>query len=146
MASAAIGTVAVTALLVAGLALYLIIIAANLAKISSALDTVYKAVEGIANQVKPAPGVVGAIATDVGAIQGALHGLIALATAAPAPAPVPAPAAAAAAPVGGGVDASPSRIAAATAVASAPASSGRRAAGSAGRNRPNLPPPVHRRH
>ncbi len=140
MASAAIGTVAVTALLVAGLALYLILIAANLAKISRALDTVYKAVEGIANQVKPAPGVVGAIATDVGAIQGALHGLIALATAAPAAAP------AAPAPVAAGVDAPRSRGAAATAVAAAPAVSTRRSAASAGRSRPNLPPPVHRRH
>jgi hypothetical protein len=121
-------------LLVAGLALYLILIAANLAKISAALNSVYKAVEGIANQVKPAPGVVGAIATDVGAIQGALHGLIALATAAPAPA---APAS-----VPAGADAPPPRVA----VAAAPAVSTRRSSGAAGRSRPNLPPPVHRRH
>lgn len=126
MAPAAIGTVAVTGLLVAGLALYLIMIAANLAKISASLNTVYRAVEGIANQVKPAPGVVGSIAEDVGAIQGALHGLIALATSAPAaPAPAAPPVAA---------------------PAPAPARTPARAAVSSGRSRPNLPPPVHRRH
>ena len=54
MAPAAVGTLAVTGLLVVGLALYLVVIAANLARISSALDSVYAAVEGIAGQVKPA--------------------------------------------------------------------------------------------
>ncbi len=120
MAPAAIGTLAVTGLLVAGLAIYLIMIATSLQKISATLSTVYGAVDGIANQVKPAPGVVGSIADDVGAIQGALHGLIALATSQPPAAPAP-PA--------------PSRRA-------APAAAGT----SSGGARPNLPPPVHRRH
>jgi hypothetical protein len=137
MASAAVGTLAVTGLLVAGLALYLIMIAANLHKISKSLDTVYGAVAGIAGQVKPAPAVVGAIADDVGAIQSALHGLIDLATSAPPPAPAaPAPAPAAMAP-----SAAPAPAAAA-ASASAPRRP-LRAARLGGR--PNLPPPVHRR-
>jgi hypothetical protein len=76
--------------------------------------------------VKPAPGVVGSIARDVGAIQGALHGLIALATGGAAPAP------AAAAPA-------PSRGPARSARSSAPAAP-------AGRGGPNTPPPVHRRY
>ncbi|MDQ1392462.1 MAG: hypothetical protein QOF30_1439 [Acidimicrobiaceae bacterium] len=122
MAPAAVGTLVVTAVLVAGLAIYLIMIATNLQKISAALDVVLGAVTGIAGQVKPAPGVVGSIARDVGAIQGALHGLIALATGGAAPAPA-APAA-------------PSRSSARAAAAPAPS----------GRSRPNLPPPVHRRH
>lgn len=98
MAPEVAGLLAATALLVVVLALYLIVIAVNLKKISEALDIVLSATVGIANQVKPAPGVVGSIARDVGAIQSALHGLIALATggaapAAPAAAAAPAPAA-----------------------------------------------------
>jgi hypothetical protein len=127
IAGPAVGTLVVTAILVAGLAIYLIIIATNLAIISKALDSVLAAVTGIAGQVKPAPGVVGSIARDVGAIQGALHGLIALATGGAAPAPAaPAPA--------------PRRGAAAARSAAAPAPA------SGGRVRPNLPPPVHNRH
>lgn len=120
MAPAAVGTVVVTGILVAGLAIYLIMIASNLATISRALDSVLAGVTGIAGQVKPAPGVVGSIARDVGAIQGALHGLIALATGGAAPAP-----------------AAPAPAARGRAAAAAPAPSGR--------SRPNLPPPVHNR-
>jgi len=127
IAGPAVGTLVVTAILVLALAAYLIIIATNLAVISGALDKVLAAVTGIAGQVKPAPGVVGSIARDVGAIQGALHGLIALATGGAAPAPAaPAPA--------------PSRGVRSSARAAAPAPA------SGGRVRPNLPPPVHNRH
>jgi hypothetical protein len=82
-------------------------------------------VTGIAGQVKPAPGVVGSIARDVGAIQGALHGLIALATGGAAPAP--------AAPVRAATTRSPR-----SSLAAEPASGQR--------SGPNRPPPVHRRH
>lgn len=126
IASPAYGTFAVTAVLVLALAIYLIMIATNLTTITRALDQVLAGVEGIANQVKPAPGVVGSIARDVGAIQGALHGLIALATGGAAPAP------AAPAPARG-----PARSSARS--AAAPVATG-------GRVRPNLPPPVHNRH
>lgn len=124
IAAPAYGTFVVTAILVLGLAAYLIIIATNLAVISKALDSVLAAVTGIAGQVKPAPGVVGSIARDVSAIQGALHGLIALATGGAAPAPAPA-----AAPARG-----PARSSARPASAVA-----------TGRSRPNLPPSVHNR-
>lgn len=125
MAAPAVGTLVVTAVLVLALAIYLIMIASNLTIITNALDSVLAGVTGIANQVKPAPGVVGSIARDVGAIQGALHGLIALATGGAAPAPAPAPAR------------GPARGGRAAAPAAAP---------STGRVRPNLPPPVHNRH
>jgi hypothetical protein len=129
MAPAAIGTVVLTAVLVAGLAVWLIVVATSLQKVSGNLDIVLGAVTGIAGQVKPAPGVVGSIARDVGAIQGALHGLIALATGGAAPAPPPPPRATATRVASRG---STSSLAA---VDDAPAQ----------RSGPNLPPPVHRR-
>src|ERR1700722_19510673 len=73
MAPAAVGTLAVTIFLVAGAAIWLIMVAVSLHQITFQLDTVLKAVTGIAGQVKAAPGVVSAIARDVGAIQSALH-------------------------------------------------------------------------
>jgi hypothetical protein len=86
--------------LVLGLAIWLLIVATSLTEIEGKLNIVIKAVTGIAGQTKPAPGVVGAVARDVGAIQGALHGLIALATGGAAPAPA-APARATAPPARG---------------------------------------------
>ncbi len=121
MAPAAVGTVAVTIFLVAGAAVWLILVSINLQQITHQLDTVIEATTGIAGQVKPAPGVVGAIARDVGAIQGALHGLIALATGGAPAAPAP--------------TRSPARASAASASA-APAQ----------RSGPNRPPPVNRRY
>jgi len=121
MAAAAVGTIAVTIFLVAGAAVWLIMVAVNLQQITHQLETVQEAATGIAGQVKPVPGVVSAIARDVGAIQGALHGLISLATSA-APAPGPRPARAAA------TTAAP--------VADAPAP----------RSGPNRPAPVNRRY
>ena len=132
MAPAAVGTVVLAIFLVAGVAVWLIAVPVKLQQITHSLDTVLDAVTGIAGQVKPAPGVVGSIARDVGAIQGALHGLIALATggapapAAAAPAPAPAPAR------------TPGRRVASSAAA-APADAPEQRSG------PNLPPPVHRR-
>jgi len=92
MAPAAVGTLAVTIFLVAGAAIWLIMVAVSLHQITFQLDTVLKQVTGIAGQVKAAPGVVTSIARDVGAIQSALHGLIALATGGGAPGPGRAPA------------------------------------------------------
>ncbi len=129
MAPAAVGTIVITVILVAGLAVLLTVIATSLSQISRTLDTVLGAVTGIAGQVKPAPGVVGSIARDVGAIQGALHGLIALATGGAAPAPAPAPA-------------RPTRVAARS--AGAPSSLDA-APEPARRSGPNTPPPIHRR-
>ena len=138
MAPAAVGTVVVTGILVAGLALYLIMINLSLHRISTSLDSVYGAVCGITNQLQPAPGVVESIATDVGAVQGALHGLLELATGdLPHAAPPPVPAAVAA------------PVPAAVAAAAPPTEP--EPVGAAGKptfrtSKPNLPPPVHRRH
>jgi hypothetical protein len=96
MAAAAVGTLVVTIFLVAGAAIWLIMVAVALQQITFQLDVVLKSVTGIAGQVTAVPGVVTSIARDVGAIQSALHGLVALASGAaaasgPGRAPAPAP-------------------------------------------------------
>ncbi|HEX3538867.1 MAG TPA: hypothetical protein VHT75_00365 [Acidimicrobiales bacterium] len=153
MASAAIGTIAIATILVLGTAVWLISMAVSLQQITGELDTILGMVTGIAGQVKPAPEVVGAIARDVGAIQGALHGLISLATSGgPAPARAAATRAAAApAPPRAAAAPAPARAAAAAAPAPAPAAGPARReatqtfAEPETRSGPQTPPPVHRR-
>lgn len=76
MAGAALALMVVGAYLVAGVAIWLLLVSTLLDQISTRLDIIINATSGIASQVEPAPEVVNSIASDVGAIQSALHGLI----------------------------------------------------------------------
>ncbi len=71
-----IGLLVGTAILVAALALYLIAIVWILWDVSFTLGTVLIGVRAIANQVDPVGEVVGGIAANVAAIDGALGGLL----------------------------------------------------------------------
>jgi hypothetical protein len=71
-----IGLLVGTAILVAALATYLIIIVYILWDVSFTLGTVLIGVRAIADQVEPVGEVVGGIAANVAAIDGALGGLL----------------------------------------------------------------------
>jgi hypothetical protein len=71
-----IGLLVGTAILVAALAIYLIIIVYILWDVSFTLGTVLIGVRAIADQVEPVQQVVGGIAANVAEIDGALGGLL----------------------------------------------------------------------
>jgi len=66
----------VGAFLVAGVAIWLLLVSTLLDQIATRLDIIIDATTGIEGQVAPAPEVVNGIASHVGAIQSALHGLL----------------------------------------------------------------------
>lgn len=76
MAGAALAMMIVGAFLVAGVAIWLLLVSTLLDQINTRLGIINSATSEIEAELAPAPEVVGAIATDVGAIQSALHGLI----------------------------------------------------------------------
>ncbi|MGI8752358.1 MAG: hypothetical protein ACR2MN_08615 [Acidimicrobiales bacterium] len=75
--------IAIVVLVLAG---YLIVVAFVLMKVSRTLTKVIEGVNGIQDQTTPVEYVLAGIASDVGAIQGALRALVAKATAPPPPA------------------------------------------------------------